>query len=209
MAHRRSDGSYGLLTMAITNQGNKPQREVDHQLDQLETAIARLRILYEQYFTGILPRQPEQEHKDVKNMIKLLLKAPFKNSQRRFRLRTLVNRFQTYGTYWERVLKQKEEGTYFRDVFKAELRERQQKELEELASKVGASNKGMEQLYSTYENAIRKNGGDPTKMNFDCFKKSMLKTAQDLKKKHGVKKVQYKVVIKNGKVVLKASAKNQ
>lgn len=192
--------------MAVTNQ-EKPQRELDHQLNQLEAAIARLRILYEQYFTGLLPRTPDQEHTEVKKMIKLLLKAPFKNSQRRFRLRTLVNRFQTYNTYWERCNKQKEEGTYFRDVFKAELRERQQEELAELASKVGASNKGMEQLYSTYEKAIRKSGGDSAKLNFDSFKQSMLKTAKDLKQKHGIKKVQYKVVVKNGKVVLKASAK--
>ncbi len=193
--------------MAVTNQ-EKPQRDLDRQLDQLEAAIARVRILYEQHFTGLIPRIPEQEHKDVRTMIKVLLKAPFKNSQRRFRLRTLVNRFQTYNTYWERCIKQKEEGTYFRDVYKAELRERQQQEMQELATKVGASNKGMEQLFSTYEKALRKSGGDSDKLNFNAFKKSMLKTAQDLKQKHGIKKVQYKVVVKNGKVVLKASAKD-
>ena len=195
--------------MAIANEQNNPRREVDRQLDQLENAIAKLRILYEQFFTGIITRAPESEHTEVSRMIKTLMKAPFKNSARRFRLRTLVNRFQTYNTYWERVNKQREEGTYFRDVFKAELREKQQKELEELASKVGASHKGLEQLYNTYESALKKNGGDPNSLNFDSFRKSMLKTAQQLKKKHGAKKVHYKVVVKNGKVVLKASTKGK
>ena len=196
--------------MALDAQDNKKnQREFDRQLDRFEAGVARLRILYEQFFTGLQPRAPEQEHKAVVKEIKILLRAPFKNSQRRFRLRTLINRYQTYNTYWERCLKQKEEGTYFRDVYKAELRERQRAEMEELATKVGASNKGIEQLYSTYETALRKAGSNSTNLNFDSFKKSMLATAKQLKEKHGIKKVQYKVVVKEGKVVLKASAKNK
>lgn len=193
--------------MAIaSSEENKPQREIDRQLDQLEAAIARLRIIYEQYFTGIIVRAPEKEHADVKKFIKVMLNAPFKNSARNFRLRSLVNRFQTYCTYWERVNKQREAGTYFRDVFKAEMREKMAKEMKELSTRSGVSNKGLEQLYSTYEQALRKSGGDIKNVNFDAFRKTMLKTASELKKK-GAKKIKYKVAIKNGKVILKASTK--
>ena len=197
------------MALDAQNNSKKNQREFDRQLDRFEAAVARLRILYEQFFTGLQPRAPEPEHKAVVKEIKVLLRAPFKNSQRRFRLRTLINRYQTYNTYWERCLKQKEEGTYFRDVYKAELRERQRKEMEELATRVGASNKGIEQLYNTYESALRKAGSNAANLNFDSFKKSMLTTAKQLKEKHGITKVQYKVVVKEGKVVLKASAKNK
>ena len=193
--------------MAVANEGKRPQKEIDRQLDQLEAAIARLRILYEQHFTGINARPPEKEHAEVKKFIKVMLAAPFKNSARTFRLRTLVNRFQTYCTYWERVNKQREAGTYFRDDFKAEMREKMQEEMKELASRSGISNKGIEQLYTTYENAIRKSGGDTNSVNFDAFKKTMLKTATQLKKK-GAKKVKYKVAIRDGKVILKASTKD-
>ena len=187
-----------------------PKRDLDRQLDRLEASIAELRILYEQYFSGIIPQAPDKQHTEVARTIRVLLKAPFKNSATRFRLRTLINRFQTYCTYWEKVNKQREAGTYYKDIFKAEMRERQQKEMEQLASQVGASERGLRQLYSTYEDALRKNNGNLSQLNFDHFKKSMLKTAQDLKKKHGAQKVHYKVVVsKNGQVKLKASTKKK
>ena len=118
-----------------------------------------------------------------------------------------MHRFQTYCTYWERLNTQREEGTYYRDITKAELRERQTKEIADLATTVGASERGLRQLYTTYEEALRKSGANSSQLNFDSFKKSMIKTAQDLKAKHGTTKVHYKVVVKNGKVVLKASTK--
>ena len=191
----------------IDNNQNKSRRDVEVQLDRLDAMIAEVRILYEQYFTGILQQPPDKQRTDCVRMIKLLLKAPFKNSASRFRLRTLVHRFQTYNTYWERVNKQREEGTYTKDLFKAELREKQAKDIAELASEVGASERGMRQLFSTYEDALRKSGANAAQLNFDSFKKSMMRTAQELKKK-GASKVHYKVVVKNGKVILKASTKS-
>ena len=100
------------------------RRQLDLELDRLENKISELRVLYEQYFVEILPLSPDKQQKEIVALIRKLLRAPFKNSQTRFRLRVLVQRYQTYATYWERVQKQKEEGTYSRDLFKAEMREK-------------------------------------------------------------------------------------
>ena len=100
------------------------RRQLDLELDRLENKISELRVLYEQYFVEILPLSPDKQQKEIVALIRKLLHAPFKNSQTRFRLRVLVQRYQTYATYWERVQKQKEEGTYSRDLFKAEMREK-------------------------------------------------------------------------------------
>jgi hypothetical protein len=67
--------------------------------------------------------------------------------------------------------------------------------------------KSLKQLYQTYENAARKAGLTGDQMNFDAFKKSLLSKAKELKSQHGVTKLHYKVVVKDGKVVIKASAK--
>jgi hypothetical protein len=184
------------------------RRDVDRELDALEAKIAELRILYEQYFVDVLAQPPEKLQKEVRRFIKLMLKAPFKNSASRFRLRTLINRYQTYHTYWERVLKQREEGTYVRDVFKAEMREKIEEEQTKRNSKEHRSDEGLRQLYTSYEQALRKTGSGADNLNFDSFKRSLLNKAKDLKAKHGVKKLHYKVVVKDGKVVLKASAKD-
>jgi len=183
------------------------RRQLDTELDQLESRIAELRVLYEQHFVDILPQAPEKIHKEVVRTIRKLLRAPFKTAQTRFRLRMLVQRFQTYATYWERVLKQKEEGTYTRDLFKAEMREKLLEEVEREQSNSGRAEKGFKQLFDSYETALRKTGSNTANLTFDAFKQSLLKQAKLLKEKTGVKKLQYKVVVKDGKVTVKASGK--
>src|SRR5262245_3607671 len=105
-------------------EAHRIRRQLDVELEQLEERIETLRVLYEQHFADILPQPPTKLQKEAVFLIRKLLKAPFKNSQTRFKLRQLVTRYQTYRTYWERVLKEREEGTYVRDVFKAELRQK-------------------------------------------------------------------------------------
>ena len=75
-----------------------PKRELDKELDGLEARLNELKILYEQFFVDVLPFPPLKEQADVARLIKRLLKAPFKNSASRFRLRMLVQRYQTYHT---------------------------------------------------------------------------------------------------------------
>ena len=191
----------------MKDQSEKPRKDLDRKLDLLEAKIAELRILYEQYFVDVLPQPPISLQKDVARLIKELLKAPFKNSAGRFRLRTLITRYQTYHTYWERVQKQREEGNYFRDVFKADLRDKIQEEEKALASHGGAQEKGFKQLFNSYEKALRSHGGKADNLNYDAFRKSLMQKAKSLKQEHGVSKLHYKIVVKNGKVTVKASSK--
>ncbi len=186
---------------------NQLRRQLDLELDRLEIRIEELRVQYEQYFVDIVPHPPDKLHNEIKKFIRHLLKAPFKNSASRFRLRTLIQRFQTYCTYWERVNKQREEGTYIKDVFKADLREQLQAQLAQETGEAGAALKGLRQLFSTYQDALRKNGNGKADVNFDSFKKSLMKQAKALKEKHGNQKLQYKVMVKDGKVVIRASVK--
>ncbi len=177
-------------------------------MNRLEAMIERLKVQYEQYFVDIIPRPPEELEKDVRRFIKELLAAPFKNSADRFRLRTLVQRFQTYHTYWERVSKQREEGTYVKDLFKAEMREKMGEDALRQASSGGAAEKGMQQLFDSYQTALRKAGNKTENLDYNAFRKSLMSKAKELKTKHGVKKVKYKITMKNGKVSVKASSKD-
>jgi hypothetical protein len=186
---------------------NKPKKQLTKELDRFEAQLNELRILYEQFFVDVLPQPPLKQHEAIVRLIRQLLKAPFKNSQSRFRLRMLVQRYQSYNTYWERVNKQREDGTYTRDLFKAEMRAKMIEDAEKAASRAGAAERSLRQLFNSYESAIRKSGQNADKLNFDAFKNTMLKRAKQLKKEQGVKKLSYKVVVKDGKVTIKASAK--
>ena len=193
--------------MALRDSQAPLRRQFDIELDKLERRIEELRILYEQYFVDVQPHPPTENEKQVNRLIRELLKAPFKNSANRFRLRTLINRYQTYCTYWERINKQREEGTYSKDVFKAELREKMLEEAKQAATRGGKAEQGLRELFSTYESALKQSGAKIDNLNFDSFKKSLIDKAKHINSAHGVKKLQYKVVVKNGKVSIKASGK--
>ena len=182
------------------------RRKLDYQLDTFERKVEELRVIYEQYFIDIITICPDKEHKEVTMMKRTLMKAPFKHSSHTFRLRQLVTRLQTYETYWKRTMKAREEGRYQRDIFKADLREKELAEAARASTRAGAADRGFQQLFNSYEQAIKKSGGSAKDLNYGAFKKSLVNQAQALKKK-GVKKLSYKIVMKNGKAVVKAVAK--
>lgn len=91
-------------------------------LNDVETRVDRLRALYEQYFQGIERLEPLIPKKEVDRRLARLKKIPPRNTALRFRMQQLVQKYTTYQTYWMRVARQIEEGTYRRDLLKARKR---------------------------------------------------------------------------------------
>lgn len=94
--------------------------EITRELDELESRLERLRIKYDQYFTGIEKMLPFVQRKDVDRRFAQLHKEQFRNAGLRFRFQTMVQRFTTYQTYWGRIVRQIEEGTFKRDALRAQ-----------------------------------------------------------------------------------------
>lgn len=174
------------------------------ELDRLEASLADLKVLYEQYFSGIIPREPEVDHKKLKLLIKKLRKAPFKNSALNYRLRVLEHRYSTFNTYWQRVLREREEGTYVRDVFKANLREKRALEDERLATPEGQTEQGVKELFQVYKRTLEKATGKAQELDFNLFRKSIMDRARAFREQHGSKKMSFRVTVKNGKVTVQA-----
>lgn len=97
-------------------------REQERAINDLDVQIDRLRALYEQYFMGIEKLEPHVPRKQVERLIQLLRREGLRNTALRFRFQQLVNRYNTMQTYWRRVSRQIEEGTYRRDVMRARAR---------------------------------------------------------------------------------------
>lgn len=193
--------------MSIPQDSNKQKRELDIELDIFEKDIAGLKVAYEQYFSGFLPQPPDKAHQEVKFAIKRLLRAPFKNSASKFRLQTLMNRYHTYATHWERILKQKEQGVYCRDTFKAAMKEKFINEDIRKKSKLGKAEAGIKQLFDCYVEALKSQGNKDTTVSFESFKTNIAKKTEELKKLHGDKKISLKIATKDGRVVIQAGVK--
>ncbi|HEY1959517.1 MAG TPA: MXAN_5187 C-terminal domain-containing protein [Polyangiaceae bacterium] len=96
--------------------------EIETLVGELETRVDRLRALYEQYFMGIEKMVPSVPHKDVERRIQVMRKEQIRNTAVRFRFQMIIQRYNTYQTHWQRICRQIEEGTYKRDMLRAQRR---------------------------------------------------------------------------------------
>ena len=103
---------------------------------ELEADVESLRTRYEQYFLGLARVPPAEDHQRIRgNLIRLRGNAP-RSAPVRFRLQTLHNRFLAFERMWSRVMREREDGTYHRDLEKARYR---RKEADPSVSAAGAS----------------------------------------------------------------------
>jgi hypothetical protein len=94
--------------------------ELDVALEELETRLERLRALYEQYFLGFEKIEPAVARKDVDRRIYVLRREKIRNTGKRFKLQTIIQRYNTFQQYWQRICREIENGTYRRHVLRAE-----------------------------------------------------------------------------------------
>ncbi len=98
------------------------QKETEELVEELETRVERLRALYDMYFMGIEKTIPSVPQKDVERRFYVLRRVQIRNTALRFRFHNVLLRYNTYQTYWMRICRQIEEGTYKRDVRRANAR---------------------------------------------------------------------------------------
>ena len=84
--------------------------------------LSRIKHLYEQWFQGIERIEPQIPRKQFDRALHELRKVQPRNTALRFRFQTLIQRYTTLQTYWRRIGRQIEEGTYRRDLLRARRR---------------------------------------------------------------------------------------
>lgn len=96
--------------------------EIAALVDELEQRLERLRVLYDQFFVGIEKIPPNILQKDVERRIWILRREKIRNTGIRFKFQTMVQRYNTFTSYWMRIMREIENGTYKRDVLRAKRR---------------------------------------------------------------------------------------
>jgi hypothetical protein len=97
-------------------------KEFEIMLSDAEVQLSRIKHLYEQWFQGIERIEPQIPRKQFDRALHELRKTKPRNTALRFRFQTLIQRYTTLQTYWRRIGRQIEEGTYRRDLLRARRR---------------------------------------------------------------------------------------
>src|SRR5688500_1264122 len=104
---------------AERTKGMHASEELAEQVKTLEAEMEELKAKYELYFLGVERLEPARWRDDVKKQVLRMISVFTRNTGLRFRIQTLYARFQSYERLWMRAAKQREDGTYRRDLFKA------------------------------------------------------------------------------------------
>jgi hypothetical protein len=183
-----------------------PQEKLQEELDAMDESIAELHVLYEKYFLGIDRRPPDKERKRISERMRILKNTLVKNTALKFRLHTLFAKLISFERMWDRTLREMEEGTYRRDVFKAKLhsKKKEGKAAPAPAPAMHLSDEKLRKLYDTYLVARQRTGEPVAGLTFDSVATRIRAQVPELLARHKAKNIEFKVVIKGGKAVLKA-----
>jgi hypothetical protein len=89
------------------------------QCRELEEDLERLKARYEMFFLGVEKREPNRDRDEIKRRVERIKGAFTRNTGLKFRIQTLAARFLSYERMWLRSAREKEEGTYRRDLLRA------------------------------------------------------------------------------------------
>ena len=190
------------------NSSSDNRQEIAEMLRKLEEQISNLRVEFEQYFAGVIRFQPEKLKMEVERNFRMLLKAPLKNSELNFRARSLKYRFNTLDSYWKRVLKEKEEGRYHKDVFKFDFREKRRAQAKRSKSKEGVAEKQIQNIFEVYSRALVERGFSSSEVSLEAFRAALSQRAASLKNQNPGKKIKFSILLKDGMPTVEASVKD-
>jgi hypothetical protein len=174
------------------------------ELVQLDVKIGQLKQEYEQYFLGTRPREPLQARAAVDKIIARRMSMPSQNTAERFKFSSLCQRLQVHKRQWTETLRKMEAGTYQRHRFKAQLHE------EERAGRPASAARDNQaadapDLFNLYVEAARSCGQDVSKLTRKQLDSVIEKQGTALRQKLGCEQVDFRVIVRNGKVKLKAT----
>jgi hypothetical protein len=182
----------------------------EDDLQVLETKMKQLKLDYEQYFLGTRPREPAQGRSEVQKLFTIYQNTAIQNTALRFRFNSLCARFFALRRQWDLVLRQIEEGTYSRHVFKANLHDRSRsgKGAPPAAAPPPPSAEAtpsFKEVYEDYLAACRNTGEDTRSLTRERMDKVLTGQANAIRKQYGCEDVRFRVVVEGGKARLKAT----
>ena len=192
---------------APTGTQQLPQEKYAEELSDLDEGISGLQVLYEKYFLGIDRKPPDQERKRISEKARELRTRSISNTALKFKVNTLFAKLISFERMWDRTLREIEDGTYKRDVFKAKLRAGDRDEPRTGPVKPATpsiSDANLRRLYDTYMVARKRCGEATDGLTFDSMAARIRSQVPELMQKHKAKNIEFKVVIKGGKAILKA-----
>ena len=184
------------------------QDPIEEHMKSLETGVNRLRIEYDQYFLGNSRREPRTLRSQIERIVSELMNEPPRNAAQKFRLHSLVARFNSLRTLWGRTLREIEAGTYKRHRFKAQLHQQAPPPTAApTPTLAGGPSRASttDQLFEAYCRARAKTGEGAAGISREALSGLLRKQTETLHERHPDARVSFRVVVENNRAKIKTS----
>lgn len=195
--------------------------DINSEITKLESMIESLKKKYELFFFGLEKKPPNQDREMIERKIRELLNVFITNTGQRYRLQSVIGKYNSYARYWDRIMQQIEDGTYQRELIKRQILQKEfaQKTYKKQdvyvldedreTSKPSAQynplrDEYVKELYDNYIQIKQTLGESTGNISLEAFKKSLEKQLPVLREKYKTDNIEFKISIKSGKATIKA-----
>jgi hypothetical protein len=178
--------------------------ELENDLARLEVGIKRLKVQYDMFFAGSIPRQPFELRNEIEKIIRHHTRNPIRKYAYRFHFNALVSRFNSMSELWAKTLRALEEGD--RPAPAVADRAGSGEQLVAQCTVLDPTHEqgNLKLFHARLLDARKKAGDGPGTLPFDTFLRSISTQAAKLREKTGCDKVELRVIIHDRKVAVRA-----
>lgn len=171
---------------------------IDEELTKLEENIRRLKIEYEAYFNGGMPRPPNDTLFRVEQAIKRFSSDVSKMSAgHRFRFNQLWQRYSVHNDLWRKRLRRREEGREFGQRRRAAETHRA---MQVVCRDPDREQAKVERLLQALVEAKQRAGESTDDIDPERFQIFVREKTRQLKQELGCDSVRFSVTVKDGRV---------
>jgi len=203
------------IEMQLRKQAHLPltgRADIEAALLRAESDLKALEIAYEQYFMGIERFEPNKERQILALRLRRLVATHIPQTDVRFRLQNLNSRLQSLAAYWDRILREIEEGRYQRHLSHMKLAARQVQGNGK-ASTVGKSPElspqPLDPVDKVYQDLVKAHAGCQTPApKREQVADFLQRQAEAIRQRFGDRAVDMTVVVEAGKPKIKVRPKS-
>jgi hypothetical protein len=178
--------------------------ELEEDLERLEAELRQLKIEYDMFFAGAMPKPPIEHRAAIERMIKQYSQSPFRKYAARFHFNSIVSKFNSFSELWAKTLRTVEEG----DRPAPAVADRAGAGARVLATcrvkDPSKEHESLRQLHARFLELRKKLGTAEGKLSFESFVSGVASQAKKLREKAGCHEVELRLVVEDRKVQLKA-----
>jgi len=178
--------------------------ELEADIVRLEKGIRQLKIQYDMFFAGSIPKQPFELRTEMERIIRRHSVTPIRKYAPRFHFNSLVSRFNSMSELWAKTIRTLEEGERPAPAVADRAGNGEHLVARCTVADPSDERENLKLLHARLLEARKKSGEGGGKVSFDSFVRSIGAQAGKLREKTGCEKVELRVIVVDRKVVVKA-----